>query len=45
MCVQALMAADPVVADFVSRTEDFWGTWFQVLADAPSDFFAIGCGW
>ena len=43
--MQALMAADPVVADFVSRTEDFWGTWFQVLADAPTDFFAVGCGW
>jgi hypothetical protein len=41
----ALIASDPVVADFVERTKDFWGTWFQVLADAPSDFFAIGCGW
>ncbi|MFT4703605.1 MAG: hypothetical protein ACI81R_001297 [Bradymonadia bacterium] len=42
---EALIAADPVLADFVLRTEDFWATWFAALSEAPDDFFALGCGW
>ena len=38
-------ANDPDVADFVKRAKDFWPTWTQQLADAPTGFFAMGCGW
>ena len=38
-------AEDELVADFVRRASDFWGTWFEQLAEAGDDFFAVGCGW
>jgi hypothetical protein len=38
-------AADPDVADFARRARDFWPTWYEALAAAPRDFFAVGCGW
>ncbi len=41
----AAAAADPLIADFVRRASDFWGTWFAELEAAPEDFFAQGCGW
>lgn len=38
-------AADPDVADFAMRAED-WQLWWQdAYANADPDFFEIGCGW
>jgi hypothetical protein len=41
----SVAAEDELVADFVRRAGDFWGTWFEELANASDGFFAIGCGW
>jgi hypothetical protein len=38
-------AADPDVADFVTRTRDFWPTWKAELQAAGPDLMARGCGW
>jgi len=38
-------ANDPDVADFATRTVDWWDHWFKEIAHAPKDFFAQGCGW
>jgi len=38
-------ARDTQVADFATRAADWWSYWFQALGQAPSDFFAQGCGW
>ena len=43
--MQRAASADPEVADFVRRAEDFWPTWLQALDDAGPDYFARGCGW
>jgi hypothetical protein len=43
--MQDAVAHDADVADFVPRAQDFWGTWFQALQDAPQDIYAVGCGW
>lgn len=37
--------ADPEVADFAARTQDFWGYWADTYADAGDDLYARGCGW
>lgn len=36
---------DPEVADFVARTEDFFGMWLEAYEAAGDDVFAQGCGW
>jgi hypothetical protein len=36
---------DPDVADFAARARDPWDTWLEALKEAPTDFFARGCGW
>ncbi|MEM6289694.1 MAG: hypothetical protein AAGA54_00470 [Myxococcota bacterium] len=41
----AAVEADPDVADFAWRAEDWWAAWFEELKDADPEFFAIGCGW
>jgi hypothetical protein len=38
-------AADPDVADFVTRAKDFWPTWKAELQAAGTDLMARGCGW
>ena len=43
--LEAAAATDPQIADFMARTRNFWGTWFEALRSAPDDFFARGCGW
>ena len=41
----AAAAADPLIADFANRAQNFWATWFDALQNAQDDFFAVGCGW
>ena len=36
---------DSDVADFALRATDWGAYWIQALAEAPDDFFSIGCGW
>ena len=36
---------DPDVADFVTRAQDFYGTWLEEYQSASEDVFAAGCGW
>ncbi len=43
--MEAAAAGDAQMADFMARTRNFWGTWFEALREAPDDFFARGCGW
>jgi hypothetical protein len=43
--MQAAAAADPELADFVARTQDFLGLWLEELQAAGDDLFARGCGW
>jgi hypothetical protein len=43
--MEAAAAADPDVADFVTRTRDFYGTWSAEYAASGEDVFATGCGW
>ncbi len=38
-------AADPDLADLVTRAHNFWDTWFAEYQGADKDFFAKGCGW
>lgn len=38
-------AEDPDIADFVARTQDFWGTWRETFAAAGDDLYERGCGW
>lgn len=38
-------AADPEIADFVRRTRNFWGAWFEAQEQAGPDLFVHGCGW
>ena len=43
--MQAAAKADPDVADFVKRTQDFW-TWLSAESETQGkDYFAVGCGW
>jgi hypothetical protein len=37
--------ADPEIADFVARTQDFWTYWLDAYGAAGDDLFARGCGW
>ncbi len=41
----AAAAADPELADFVARTQDFWKLWGQEFRAAGSGLYARGCGW
>jgi len=41
----AAAATDPEIADFVARTQDFWGAWLEAYDAAGDDLFARGCGW
>ena len=43
--MQAAAAADPHVADFVYRAEDWQATWLEEYANAPDDYWEVGCGW
>ena len=43
--MQQVAAQDPDVADFAARAQNFWGTWFQELAENGQDIYARGCGW
>ena len=36
---------DPEIADFVSRADYFWPSWFDAYDAAGDDLFARGCGW
>ena len=38
-------AHDDDVADFAERASDWWVYWYDAFISAPSNFFAIGCGW
>lgn len=38
-------AADPEVADFVTRARDFWETWYAEYQAAGDTLYARGCGW
>jgi hypothetical protein len=43
--MQAAMAADPDVADFVKRAKDFWN-WLSIESETQGeDYFDRGCGW
>ncbi|MGB0592193.1 MAG: hypothetical protein ACPGU1_21120 [Myxococcota bacterium] len=37
--------ADPDVADFALRASDWWVYWYEAFTEAPTSFFAQGCGW
>lgn len=37
--------ADPEVADFAARTQDFWAYWLVAYEEAGDDLFERGCGW
>lgn len=41
----AAAAADPDVADLVTRANDWYGTWSAEVAAAPDDMWDVGCGW
>jgi hypothetical protein len=38
-------ANDPDVLDFVTRAQDFYGTWLEEYLAAEDDVFEAGCGW
>jgi ABC-type sugar transport system substrate-binding protein len=38
-------AADPLIADFVTRARDFWPAWNAEMKAAGADLMARGCGW
>jgi len=42
--MQTAAGKDPLLADFVARTADFWAAFNQASADA-GDYFKTGCGW
>ena len=37
-------AADPEIADFLTRAKDFWPSWVTENDRAGPDYFAKGCG-
>ena len=37
--------ADPDVADFLVRANDWQATWLEEYASAPDDYWDVGCGW
>ena len=37
--------ADRGVADFATRAQDFWGTFFDEAGNVEGDIYKIGCGW
>ncbi len=43
--MQQAAETDPDVADFVYRAEDWQTTWLEEYANAPDDYWDIGCGW
>ena len=43
--MQAAAEADPDVADFIYRAEDWQATWLEEYANAPDTYWDIGCGW
>ena len=43
--MQAAANEDPDVADFVTRANDWYGTWLAELDAAGDDYWDIGCGW
>ncbi len=43
--MQEAAEADPDVADFVYRANDWQATWLEEYADAPDDYWDVGCGW
>ena len=43
--MEEAMTTDPDLADFITRTGDWWSYWYDTLSTAPDDFFAQGCGW
>jgi hypothetical protein len=36
---------DDDVADFALRASDWWVYWYEAFTEAPTNFFAQGCGW
>ncbi len=38
-------AADPQVADFVARAQNFWPAWIKAFQEAGEDLYKRGCGW
>jgi hypothetical protein len=42
--MQAAAQADPEIADFVARAQDFWPAWTAESEKDP-DYFQKGCGW
>jgi hypothetical protein len=43
--MQQAAEEDPDVADFVYRANDWQATWLEEYANAPDDYWDIGCGW
>ena len=41
----AAAEADPDVADFVTRANDWYGTWIEEYQAAGDDLWEVGCGW
>ena len=41
----AAAANDPEVADFATRTLDFWKAWGQAYRAAGAGLYTRGCGW
>ena len=37
--------SDEDVADFALRASDWWAYWYEAFTEAPTNFFAQGCGW
>ncbi len=40
-----IAADDPEVADFATRAQDFWGTFFDEASNVEGDIYKTGCGW
>lgn len=43
--MDAAAAADPDVADFVARAEDWHAAWLEALEEAGEEMWDVGCGW
>jgi len=43
--MQDAAQADADVADFVYRASDWQATWLEEYANAPDDYWDVGCGW
>ena len=41
----AAAEADADVADFVTRANDWYGTWLAEYQAAGDDLWEVGCGW